>query len=278
HWDLDTYAQALLEAMDAVREISGSDQLGTIGLCAGGQLLAGTLAILAERGDDRVAYACFAVSQFDMSVPNVAGMAMHPALTGAVRAGTIAGGVIDGRDIAAVFSWLRPNDLVWSYWVNNYLMGQDPPPFDILAWNADTVRITGAVQRDLLEIAEHNLLVEPGGLTLLGEAVDLSRVTLDTYVVGAETDHLVPWRGAYRTTRLFGGDSTFLLAGGGHIQHLVNPPGNRKSRYHTGPPPGPDADAWLAEAAVHDGAWWHHRADWANARAGAQRPAARAAR
>jgi len=268
HWDLDTYAQALLEAMDAVREISGSEQIGTVGFCAGGQLLAATLSGLAARGDDRIAYACFAVSQFDMSVPNVAGIALHPALTGAARAATMAGGVVDGRDIAAVFSWLRPNDLVWSYWVNNYLMGADPPAFDILAWNADTTRVAGAAQRDLIEIAEHDLLVEPGGLTVLGTPVELSKVTLDTYVVGAEADHLVPWHGAYRTTGLLGGRPTFVLSGGGHIQHLVNPPGNPKARYRTGPAPGPDPREWLAGATAHEGTWWHHWADWVSERSG----------
>jgi polyhydroxyalkanoate synthase len=275
HWDLDTYARALLDAMDAVREISGSQQIGTFGLCAGGQLLAATLAHLAARGDDRVRFACFGVSQLDMSVPNVAGIALHPALTGAARAGSMATGVVDGRDIAAVFSWLRPNDLVWNYWVNNYLMGQDPPAFDILAWNADTTRVAGAVHRDLVEIAEHNLLAAPGGLTLLGAPVDLSTVTVDAYVVGAETDHLVPWHGSYRTTQLLGGDTTFLLSAGGHIQHLINPPGNAKARFRTGPPAGPDPRAWLAGTTTHQGTWWDHWADWVTARSGRKRPARR---
>jgi polyhydroxyalkanoate synthase len=276
HWDLETYAGALLAAMDAVREITGSERVGTFGLCAGGQLLAATLSYLAARGDDRVAYACFAVSQFDMSVPNAAGLALHPTLTSAARAGTLATGVVDGRDIAAVFNWLRPNDLVWNYWVNNYLMGQDPPAFDILAWNADTVRVAGGVQRDLIEIAEHDLLVVPGGRTLLGVPVDLGAVTCDSYVVGAENDHLVPWRGAYRTTQLLGGRSTFLLSGGGHIQHLVNPPGNTRSRYRTGPTPGADPQEWLAQTTQHRGSWWHHWTDWVVERSGDQRPAPRA--
>lgn len=275
HWDLDTYAEALLDAMDAVREISGSEQVGTIGLCSGGQLLAATLAHLSARNDDRAAYACFGVSQLDMSVPNVAGMALSPPLLGLARLGTMATGLVDGRDIAAIFSWLRPNDLVWNFWVNNYLMGQDPPAFDILAWNADTTRLPGAAQRQLLEIAEHNLLAAPGGLSLLGAPVDLARVTVDTYVIGAETDHLVPWRGAYRTTQLLGGDATFVLSGGGHIQHLVNPAGNPKARYRTGPPPGPDPAAWLSEATVYQGTWWDHWTAWVAARSGPDRRAPR---
>ena len=187
-----------------------------------------------------------------MSVPNVAGLALHPALHGAARLGTEATGVVDGRAIAAVFSWLRPTELVWNQWVNNYLLGKDAPQYDILAWNNDTTRVPGALQRDLLRIAMDNLLATPDGLTLLGTPVDLGQITTDTYIVGAETDHLVPWQGAYASTALFGGDSTFVLSGGGHIQHLVNPPGNPKAHFRTGPVAAQDADAWLAGSVAAD--------------------------
>jgi len=264
-WDLDTYADALCEALDAVREITGSEQVGTMGLCAGGQLLAALLAVK----PDRIGYASFGVSQLDMSVPSPAGIAFAKPLPGIARLGTAAAGLVDGRDLAAIFSWLRPDELVWSYWVNNYLMGEDPPAFDILAWNADTTRLPGALQRQLLDIAESNALASPGAMKLLGTEVDLSKAKVDTYVIGAETDHLVPWRGAYRTTQLLGGESTFVLSGGGHIQHLVNPPGgNPKARYRLGPAPGPDSDAWLAAAEPHQGSWWDHWAQWVLARSG----------
>ena len=272
-WNLDTYAQALLDATDAICEISGSNQIGAVGLCAGGQLLAAVMAHLTEIGDDRIAYAGFGVSQLDMTVPNVAGLALHPALHRAARVATEAAGVVDGRAIAAFFSWLRPNELVWNQWVNNYLLGQEAPQHDILAWNNDTTRIPGALQRDLLDIAMNNLLATPDGLTVLGTPVDLGAVTADTYVVGAETDHLVPWQGAYRTTQLFGGDSTFILSGGGHIQHLVNPPGNPKARFRTGPVAGCDAGRWLAGSSEHQGTWWSHWATWTKARSGDERPA-----
>ncbi len=271
-WNLDTYAQALLDATDAIRGITGSEQIGTVGLCAGGQLLAAVMAHLRGAGDDRVAHAAFGVSQIDMSVPNVAALALHPALTGVTRVATEATGVVDGRAIAAVFSWLRPTELVWNQWVNNYLMGKDAPQYDILAWNNDTTRVPGALQRDLLRIAMDNLLVTPGGLNLLGTPVDLGAITADTYVVGAETDHLVPWQGAYRSTQLLGGDSTFVLSGGGHIQHLVNPPGNPKAHFRTGPVAG-HAEAWLADSSQQAGSWWPHWADWAVARSGEERPA-----
>jgi polyhydroxyalkanoate synthase len=267
-WDLDTYAAALLEAIAAVKQITGSEQVGTMGLCAGGQLLAALLSVLAQRGDESVRYACFGVSQLDMSVPSPAAMAFSRPVPALARLSSRAAGVVDGRDLAAMFSWLRPDELVWSYWVNNYLLGQDPPAFDILAWNSDTTRLPGALQGQLLTIAEQNALAVPGSMKLLGTPVDLGLATLDSYVVGAETDHLVPWRGAYRTTQLLGGDSTFVLSGGGHIQHLVNPPGNPKARYRLGPVPGPDPDAWTAESTEHQGSWWGDWSDWVHTRSG----------
>ena len=238
-WDLDTYAQALVDATDAVRQITGSDTVGTVGLCSGGQLLAATAAHLTRAGDDRVAHAAFGVSQIDMSVPNVAALALHPALTGATRVATEATGVVDGRAIAAVFSWLRPTELVWNQWVNNYLMGKDAPAVrHPRVEQRHDARVRGPSSATCSRIAMDNLLATPDGLTLLGTPVDLGEVTADTYVVGAETDHLVPWQGAYRSTQLFGGDSTFVLSGGGHIQHLVNPPGNPKAHFRTGPVAG----------------------------------------
>ena len=272
-WDLDTYAAALVAAMDAVAEITGSLRIGTMGLCAGGQLLAAVLAHLAARGDDRVAHVTFGVSQLDMSVPSVAGLVIAPPLPGLARLATRATGLVDGRDTAAAFAWLRPGELIWNFWVSNYLMGEDPPAFDILAWNADATRLPGAAARQLLAIAERNLLATPGGITLLGTGIDLASTDLPSYVVGAETDHLVPWQGAYRTTQLLGGEATFVLSGGGHIQHLVNPPGNAKARFRTGPRPGADPTAWLAAASQQQGSWWGHWAQWVRDHSSGDRPA-----
>jgi polyhydroxyalkanoate synthase len=272
-WDLDTYAAALVAAMDAVAEITGSPRIGTMGLCAGGQLLAAVLAHLAARGDDRVAHVTFGVSQLDMSVPSVAGLVIAPPLPGLARLATRATGLVDGRDTAAAFAWLRPGELIWNFWVSNYLMGEDPPAFDILAWNADATRLPGAAARQLLAIAERNLLATPGGITLLGTGIDLASTDLPSYVVGAETDHLVPWQGAYQTTQLLGGEATFVLSGGGHIQHLVNPPGNAKARFRTGPRPGDDPAAWLAAASQQQGSWWGHWAQWVHDHSSGDRPA-----
>jgi len=225
------------------------------------------------RDDHRVAYACFGVSQLDLSVPGVTGLMTGQPLSGLARLATGAAGMVDGAGVAAGFAWLRPGELVWNHWVNNYLMGQDPPAFDILAWNDDSTRLPGALVRQLLGIAEGNLLAAPGGVTLLGTPVDLAEVKVPSYVVGAETDHLVPWAASYQTTRLLGGENTFVLSGGGHIQHLVNPPGNPKARYRTGPVTGTGPEEWLAAATTHPGTWWDHWAQWTHARSGPLRPA-----
>ena len=190
-------------------------------------------------GDDRVAHAAFGVSQIDMSVPNVAALALHPALTGATRVATEATGVVDGRAIAAVFSWLRPTELGLEPVGEQLPHGQGRRRSSTSSRGTTTRRACrGPCSATCCGSRWTTSSRRPDGLTLLGTPVDLGELTADTYVVGAETDHLVPWQGAYRSTQLFGGDSTFVLSGGGHIQHLVNPPGNPKAHFRTGPVAG----------------------------------------
>ena len=175
--------------------------------------------------------------------------------------------------MGAAFTWMRPDDLVFSYWVNNYLMGEQPPAFDILAWNADGTNLPAALHGQFIDIFEGNLLAVPGAMSVLGTPLQLNRIMLPTFVTGAVADHLTPWKGCYRTTQLLGGDSTFVLSHSGHIASLVNPPGNPKAHYWTGPAPGPDPDAWLAGAEKRQGSWWEPWADWVTERAGNRRPA-----
>ena len=151
---------------------------------------------------------------------------------------------------------MRPNDLVWNYWVNDYLMGKKPAPFDILAWNADKTNLPAALHGQFLDMFASNVLAHPGGMTVLGSAVDLGQVKVDAYITGGTTDHLTPWRGCYASSQLLGGHTTFVLANTGHIQTLISPPGNPRSRYWIGGEPGPDADAWKASAEERTGSWW----------------------
>jgi polyhydroxyalkanoate synthase subunit PhaC len=271
-YNLDVYAASVLRSMDVVAEITGSDQLNTLGLCAGGILTSIVLAYLADAGDHRVNAASFAVTLLDFAEPSPIGMFNLPVLVGQARRRSSRKGVLDARSLGMVFNWLRPNDLIWNYWVNNYLLGRDPAVFDILAWNSDGTALPAALHHQFLKIFNLNLLVR-GQLQILGAQIDLGKIDIDVYATGALTDHLTPWKGCYRTTQLMSGDMTFVLSNAGHIASLVNPPDNPKAHYFVGPDPGPDPDAWRADAEEVRGTWWDHWADWILARSGAEVPA-----
>jgi polyhydroxyalkanoate synthase len=175
--------------------------------------------------------------------------------------------------MGAVFSWMRPDDLVFNYVVNQWLMGEDPPVFDILAWNADGTNLPARLHEQLLAVFRDNSLMRPGAVTVLGSPVDVAAISVPTFVVGAVNDHLTPWTGCYRTTAALSGPSTFVLSNAGHIASLVNPPGNPKASYFVGPEPGPDPDEWRAGAERRAGSWWEAWAEWVLPRSGQERPA-----
>ena len=274
HWTIDTYAEQILGAIDAVRETTGSEDVNLIGFCAGGILNTAVLNHLAATGDDRVHSASYAVTLLDWAVQAPVGAFASPRLLALARWNSHRAGVISARAMGNVFTWMRPNDLVWNYWVNNYLLGEDPPVFDILAWNADGTNLPAALHAQFLDIFEHNLLASPGAIEALGTPIDVRSIKVPTYVMGAVNDHLTPWTGAYRTTQLLAGDSTFALSSAGHIAAMVNPPGNPKSSYFTGRlRRGEDAEEWLRHAEQRTGSWWEHWADWVTARSGSEKPA-----
>lgn len=272
-WDLDHYVTAILEATDSVRAITGSADLNTMGFCAGGITMTAVLGYLGAIGDQRVHSATYAVTLLDFETEAMIGALRSPRVLQMAQQRSTSQGIIKGEDLGLLFTWMRPNDLVWSYWVNNYLMGKKPPSFDILAWNVDPTNLPAALHADFLALFQNNALCKPGARKILGEAVDISKITIDTLVTGGLTDHLTPWRGCYRTTQLLGGEPTFVLSSSGHIASLVNPPGNPKSSYQLGPDPGPDPEEWLRESTKHVGSWWEYWSQWIKARSGAPRPA-----
>jgi len=270
-WGFDTYGTAILEAMDAIARITRVERSILLGLCSGGILTAMTLAHLAARGRlDRVAALGLAVSVLDQSQAGTAGALLDPAAARAAKAMSVAQGYLDGRRLAEVFAWLRPNDLIWNYWVNNYLQGRPPPKFDVLFWNADTTRMTAALHHDFLDLAMDNALIERGTVEMLGSPVDLGRVDTDAYMVAGIADHLCPWQNCYRSTQLIGGGSRFVLSTSGHIACIVNPPGNPKANFQTterGDTPV-DAQQWLEKATTVEGSWWPDFVDWLADRSG----------
>jgi polyhydroxyalkanoate synthase len=276
-WGLDRYAGAVIDALDAVAEITGAEQAHVLGLCAGGITASCALAHLAATDRlDRVAGLTLGVTVIDNERSGMAGAMVDPGVAAAAMSDSARRGYLDGRSLAGVFAWLRPNDLVWNYWVNNYLLGKHPPAFDILYWNSDTTNLPAALHRDFLNVALHNALVYPGEVEVLGTPVDLGRITVDAYLVAGIADHITPWENAYRTVRLLGGTSRFVLSTSGHIAALVNPPGNPKARYQTNDALPDDPDAFLAGAQTSQGTWWTDWGAWLGERSGGQRPAPQA--
>jgi polyhydroxyalkanoate synthase len=273
-WNLASYVSACKEALEVACDISGTSDANVAGMCAGGITLACLLGHLAATDESLVNSATFMVAGLDTTGESTVGLLTSKASIDAARARSQRKGVLDGRDLGRVFAWLRPNDLIWNYWVNNYLLGQNPPAFDILFWNADTTNLAAGLHADFLDLLGANGLAHPGSFEILGTPVDLGKVRCDAYVVAGATDHIIPWTGAYQTTQLLGGDSEFVLGSSGHIQAIVNPPGNRRSRFLTrhGPPPS-DPLEWRAGATTNEGSWWDHWLRWLGDRSGDKRRA-----
>jgi poly[(R)-3-hydroxyalkanoate] polymerase subunit PhaC len=260
-WGLDHYAAAVLEGLDAVRDVSGSERVHVYGNCAGGQVASTVAAHLAEVDElERVASLTLGVCVIDNARSNVVNAMVNQRSVQMAKLASARKGYLDGADLASVFLWLRPNDLIWPYVVNNWLLGKEPPAFDILYWNADTTRLPAALHRDFLEMASENRLREPGGVVVLGTPIDLGKITTDSYLVAGLADHITPWQNCYRTTQLLGGSTRFVLSTSGHIAAIVNPPTNKKATFRTADErTPPDAEAWLAESTVSTGTWW---SDW----------------
>jgi poly[(R)-3-hydroxyalkanoate] polymerase subunit PhaC len=273
-WNLNTYVRAILDALEVVEEVTGSVRSVLGGICSGGILASIAAAYLAGIGrQDRLAGVCLAVTVIDNQDAGTVSAFSDARLAARAKQRSARQGYLDGRALAEVFAWLRPGDLIWNYWVNNYLLGKRPPAFDILFWNADTTRMAAGLHADFVDIALDNSLTRPGGITVLGVPIDLAKVTVDAYIVAGMADHITPWENCYRTTQLFGGTSRFVLSTSGHIAALVNPPGNPKASYHTNDDPTADPKVWLKGAETHQGTWWTDVSEWLNARCGELIPA-----
>ena len=273
-WDLDTYARSVLEALDAALEITGADRGHVLGLCAGGITSSVAVAHLAATGRlGKVAGLTLGVTLLDQERAGTVGAMVDEQTAQLAVAQSQRRGYLDGKALSGVFAWLRPNDLIWNYWVNNYLLGKKPPAFDVLVWNADSTRMPAGLHKDFITMSVSNALVHPGALSVLGTPVDLSSVTVDNYVVAGQTDHICPWESCYRSVQLLGGPSRFVLSTAGHIAALVNPPNNPKSSYRVNDTCPVDPEEWAAGAARHPGSWWTDHVAWLAERSGRDVPA-----
>jgi polyhydroxyalkanoate synthase subunit PhaC len=261
-----------LACSEVVREITGARKINVMGYCIGGTLLAMTLALLAARGDDRFNAATFMVSLQDFEKVGETALFMGEDSVDFIEQQMLERGYLDSREMSTMFNLLRSNDLIWSNVVNNYLLGQKPPAFDLLYWNSDGTRMARTAHSWYLHNTYiENNLIKPGKIRLMNQALDLGHITLDIYAVGAEKDHIVPWDAAWRLTQLTGGAVRYILASSGHIAGIINPPGGKGAAYWTqkeGEAAPTTAPAWRAAAQRHDGSWWTDWSAWLSARGG----------
>ncbi len=272
-WGLSTYIEALKEAVEVVCAITGSSDVNVLGACSGGATTASLLGHYAAIGEQKVHAQTLLVSVLDTQLDSQYALFADEQTLEAAKRRSYQAGVLEGSDMAKVFAWMRPNDLIWNYWVNNYLLGNEPPVFDILYWNNDTTRLPAALHGEFIEMFQTNPLTRAGALEVCGTPIDLSQVTCDYYVVAGSNDHITPWTSCYKSARLFGGQCEFVLSSSGHIQSILNPPGNPKARYMTNPEMPADPKAWQEDATKHADSWWLHWQKWLTARSGESKKA-----
>ena len=272
-WD-DYLELGVLQAIDVVTEIAGAERTHALGFCVGGTLLGCTAGVMAGRGDKRLASLTLLTTMLDFSDTGEISIMVDENYVRSREAAIGQGGILPGKELAFVFSTLRANDLIWNYVVNNYLKGATPDAFDILYWNSDSVNLPGPmycwyVRQGYLE----NSIKDPGRTVQCGVPVDLGKVDVPTYLLAAREDHIVPWRTAWGTSRLVGGDTRFVLAASGHIAGVINPVSRNKRNYWTNDRLGADPETWMAGAEEQPGSWWPDWDSWLKRSADEGKPA-----
>ena len=270
----DYLLEGPLKALDVIREATGQSEVNALGYCIGGTLLACALAWLAKEDDKRIVSATFFTTMLDFCDPGELGVFIDEEQIGLVEKHMEKKGFLDGSQMAQVFSMLRENDLIWSAFVNNYLLGKDPPPFDLLYWNSDSTRMPAMMHGFYLrEMYLNNRLIEPDALTIAGRPIDLRRIKMPAYLLSAREDHIAPWRSTFAATRLFAGPIRFVLAASGHIAGVINPPVANKYHFWTNTRKGRTPEAWLKTAERHEGSWWPDWSAWVARKGGGKVPA-----
>jgi len=270
---LADYIAAIKELIGVISNITGSPDINLLGVCAGGITSSVLLGHLAAMGERPINAATLLVTMLDSSDPSMTGMFATEEMARAACLRSQQRGVLDAASMARLFAWLRPNDLVWHYWVNNYLMGKEPAPFDILFWNGDSTNLTARLHADFMDILVRNALVHANQLKVLETPISLRDISSDMYILAGQTDHICAWQACHRAARLFGGEVEFVLNSSGHVQSLVCPPDNFKAKYFTNARPADDAESWYRSATQNKGSWWEHWTEWLGRRSGEKRAA-----
>jgi polyhydroxyalkanoate synthase len=262
---VDYMKDGIFAALDAVEKASGERHVTAIGYCIGGTLLAMALAYMAAKGDDRITAATFFAAQVDFEDAGDLKVFTDGGMVHSIESQIKSKGYLDGASMAATFNLLRPNDLIWSFVVNNYLLGKEPPVFDLLYWNSDSTRFPAKLWFDYIRcLYNENQLVKPGGMVIDGVPIDLSKIKIPVYIQASKEDHIAPSKSVYKAMRLFGGPKRFVMAGSGHIAGVINPPDKKKYQHWTNPMQTSygDVDAWFAHAEEHPGSWWPDWNEW----------------
>ncbi|MCW8946507.1 MAG: class I poly(R)-hydroxyalkanoic acid synthase [Sedimenticola thiotaurini] len=259
----DYVTEGVLEAVNAVERATGESEINMIGYCIGGSLLATSLAYMKAKGDERVKSATFFTTMLDFSDPGELGVFIDEEQICGLEKKMGESGYLDGSQMAGTFNLMRANDLIWSFYINNYLLGNDPRPFDLLYWNSDSTRMPAKMHAWYLRnLYLENNLCKPGGVTIDGVSIDISKVDIPVCFVSAVEDHIAPWKSTYSGAKLFSGDVRFILGGSGHIAGIINPPAAGKYGYRVTDELPADPEAWAAEAAVNEGSWWPEWDRW----------------
>lgn len=277
-WGMDDYIRCCQRAVDVVCAVTGSDKVNVSSACSGGQTGAILASKMAAEGDKRLGALTYMVTVLHPKQNDIeAGSLISENGLALAKRRAAKKGIIEANSLARGFAWLRPNDLIWNYVINNYLMGDDPPAFDVLFWNSDATNLSAALMGDFLTLFETLAFTKKGEVEMAGHKIDLSRVKSDIFILGGTTDHITPWRACYRSTQLFGSkDITFVLSQSGHMQAILNPPGNPKAKYYLSKKdgkPAADVDDWLKGTEEVAGSWWPFWRDWLQERSGKQIPA-----
>jgi len=274
HWGLDEYVGGLMEASEAVKKVSRSPRINVSGACSGGMTMALFLSELAAKGDNSVNAFTIMVSVLDgKKSDSEVGLFVTDGAIESARKHSKRKGILTGEELGRSFAWMRPNDLIWNYVVNNYLLGESPPPFDVLYWNNDGTNLPAQLHSDYLDIFQDRRFRPDKDIAFRGYDIDLSAVSQDCFMVAGVTDHITPWKACYRNIRLFGGEVDFVLSNSGHLQSLINPPGNPKAQYFTNPDHPPRADRWLEGAESTSESWWLRWDKWLSERSGEMKAA-----
>lgn len=273
HWKLDDYIAATIRAMDAVTDVTRSRTMGLISACAGGLTAMATMGYLAARGERRVRNHSLLVTCLHPNQGSKLELFATSGLLEAARRHAAINGVMEGDALAKLFAWLRPTDLVWRYWINNYLLGKNPPPLDILFWDNDSTRLPAGLHGDFIDMYVRDVFRRPGIMEVLGERIDFGRIQADSYVVGGEDDYLMPWQGCYRACGLFEGAHEFVLSTSGHVQSILRPPRLANSHYFTNTGTAMSPEDWRSTCSRREGTWWTHWHSWLSDRSGELRPA-----